>query len=248
MNGSRRLAMFGAILIALSIVSCVPPGAANRRVVVQRDSLTATRDSLRMARDSVAAARTRLLGLDSLASLRRVTPDSFLVAFETTRGRFEMMAYLRWSPVGVDRFYDLVRRGFYDEATVFRVLRGFVAQFGIPADPAVGRPWRTRLIADDPVRESNRRGRVSYASGGPHTRTTQLFINLRDNARLDAPPGYPPIGEVIRGMEVVDSLYGEYGERPSDAQPMIHARGNEFLRAEFPKLDVIRSARVIREW
>jgi peptidyl-prolyl cis-trans isomerase A (cyclophilin A) len=210
----------------------------------------ATHDSLVAVRDSLSAARLRILALDSLVTpLTLTAPDSFLVVFETTRGRFDVMIHSRWAPLGVDRFYDLVRRRFYDDVTVFRIEKGFVAQFGISGDPAVSAAWRFRRIPDDPIYESNIRGRLSYASAGPNTRSTQLFINFKNNPQLDAPTGgYPPIGQVVAGMDVVDSLYAEYGNAPANAQVSIQAEGNAFLRANFPKLDVIRTARIVREW
>lgn len=189
------------------------------------------------------------------AAERPVTgPDSFRVAFETSRGRFDVIAHRAWAPIGVDRFYDLVRRGYYDDARFHRVVRGFVAQFGLAGDPRVTEAWRVRPIPDEPVHQSNRRGRVAFARGGPNTRTTQLFINLRDNARLDTLNrfGFPPIAEVVSGMDVVDSLYAGYGEAmprgQGPPQDSIRVLGNEYLRRAFPRLDFIRTARVTRQW
>jgi peptidyl-prolyl cis-trans isomerase A (cyclophilin A) len=178
------------------------------------------------------------------------TPDSFLVSFETTRGRFDVMAYSRWAPVGTDRFYELVHRHFYDSVIVFRVVKGFVAQFGIHGDPAVSAAWRNRRIADDQVREGNKRGRLSFARGGPGTRTTQLFVNFADNARLGTSGtiGFPAFAEVVKGMDVVDSLYAGYGGTPSGRQDSISRQGNAYLRRAFPKLDMIKTARIIQEW
>jgi peptidyl-prolyl cis-trans isomerase A (cyclophilin A) len=184
----------------------------------------------------------------------RAAPDSFRVAFETSRGRFEAVAHRAWAPIGVDRFYDLVRRRYYDDARFFRVVPGFVAQFGLAGDPRVAEAWRTRPIPDEPVRQSNRRGRISFARGGPNTRTVQLFINLRDNVRLDTLGGFgfPPIAEVVAGMDVVDSLYSGYGDASprgrGPAQDSIRARGTPYLLGAFPRLDFIRRARVVREW
>jgi peptidyl-prolyl cis-trans isomerase A (cyclophilin A) len=244
MSPQRRLGSFVASLAVCILAACAPMNRANVRASAARDTLASTRDSLALARLQIAA-------LDSLVvPLTLSTPDSFLVAFETTRGRFDVMAHSRWAPVGVDRFYDLVHRHFYDDVTIFRVVKGFVAQFGISGNPAVSAAWRRRNIADDRTRESNTRGRVSYASGGPNTRSTQLFINYGDNKRLDstATGGYPPIGEVVAGMDVVDSLFSEYGGAPANAQDSIQRSGNEFLRRAYPRLDVIRTARIISEW
>jgi peptidyl-prolyl cis-trans isomerase A (cyclophilin A) len=183
-----------------------------------------------------------------------VAPDSFHVAFETSRGRFDVVAHRAWSPIGVDRFYDLVRRRYYDDARFFRVVRGFVAQFGLAGDPRVTEAWLARTIPDEPVRQSNRRGRIAYARAGPNTRSVQLYINLRDNPRLDALNGFgfPPIAEVVSGMDVVDSLYAGYGEGSpvgrGPVQDSIRAAGNDYLQRAFPRLDYVRTARVVRAW
>src|SRR5205809_4760189 len=134
-------------------------------------------------------------------------PDSFLVALTTSRGPVSVVVHRSWAPRGADRFYALVHGGFYDGARFFRVVRGFVVQFGLPADPQLGRAWSSQLLPDDPVRHPNRRGTVTFASAGPNTRTTQLFINLADNVRLDG-LGFSPIGQVAEGLGIVESLYG----------------------------------------
>jgi peptidyl-prolyl cis-trans isomerase A (cyclophilin A) len=184
-------------------------------------------------------------------------PDSFVVRFETSRGAFDVMARKAWAPNGVDRLYTLVRDRYYDDARFFRVVKDFVAQFGLAADPARTAAWRIRAIADEPVHHSNSRGTLSYARGGPGTRTTQLYINLKDNARLDTSGsfGFPPIAEVIAGMEVVDSLYSGYGEAAraggrgqGPSQDSINRQGNAYLKRAFPKLDYVKTARVTREW
>lgn len=244
MNPIRRLVAFSCLMGAVATTACAPLNRANARTVAVRDTLAASRDSL-------ARARATLLQRDSVfMPLSFSTPDSFVVAFETTRGRFDVMAHSDWAPAGTDRFYELVHRRFYDSVIVFRVVKGFVAQFGINGNPAVSAAWRPRRLADEPVRQSNTRGRLSYARGGPGTRTTQLFINYGDNARLDTANayGFPPFAEVIEGMEVVDSLYAGYGGAPSQRQGDISREGNAFLLREFPKLDMIRTARIIQEW
>lgn len=172
-------------------------------------------------------------------------PDSFLVALATNRGRLVIAVHRAWAPRGSDRVYELVRARFYDGARFFRVIPGFVAQFGLPGDPRVGRVWSTRTIPDDPVRRPNSRGTVSFASAGPNTRTTQLFVNLADNARLDA-LGFAPIGRVVEGWAIAGALNGKYGEAPS--QDAIRRQGNAYLTRAFPDLDYIQTARVVREW
>lgn len=176
------------------------------------------------------------------------TPDSFLVALLTSRGPIVVIAHRGWAPRGVDRFYSLVRAGFFDDARFFRVVKGFVAQFGLPANPKLGQAWSTQAMPDDSVRHSNRHGAISFASAGPNTRTTQLFVNLADNLRLDTygGVGFPPIGEVVEGLAQIDSLNAEYGEAPS--QDSIRLQGNAYLTRVFPKLDFIKSARISREW
>jgi cyclophilin family peptidyl-prolyl cis-trans isomerase len=176
-------------------------------------------------------------------------PDSFLVAFDSSTGPFEMIIRRAWSPAAADRLYHLVRVGYFDDAPIFRVVKGYVAQFGIPAVSAAYAAWRQMPVVDEPSIASNLRGRVSFARGGPQTRTTQLFINLADNVALDTLmsngiPGYPPIGEIVSGMAAIDSLNGAYGNEPSRRQREIAAGGREWLEANFPGLDWIRSARL----
>jgi peptidyl-prolyl cis-trans isomerase A (cyclophilin A) len=171
-------------------------------------------------------------------------PDSFRVAFETTRGNFVVDVIRAWSPRGVDRFHELVNAGYFTDVAFFRVLPGFVAQFGMHGDPAVNRQWSDRTIADDPVRQSNTRGTLVFATRGPNTRTNQFFVNYSDNARLDG-MGFSPFGRVVEGMSVVDSIYSRYGETPD--QSRIADDGNAYLKREFPRLDYIKSARIIRQ-
>lgn len=196
-------------------------------------------------------------GAHANTDLDVAVPDSFVVRFETSRGPFDVMARKAWAPNGADRFYTLVRDRYYDDARFFRVVKDFVAQFGLAADPRRTAAWRVRAMADEPVRHSNLRGTISYARGGPGTRTTQLYINLKDNARLDTLNGFgfPPVAEVIAGMSVVDSLYSGYGEaaRPGGrgqgpSQDSINRQGNAYLTRGFPRLDYVKSARVTREW
>lgn len=177
-----------------------------------------------------------------------VLPDSFVARLATTKGEVDVMVRRDWSPNGADRFYELVATGYYDGARFFRTIRGFVSQFGLAADTAVTARWRTRSIADDSVTHSNRRGTLVYAAGGPNTRTTQMFVNLRDNPRLDA-MGFSPIGEVIRGLDAIDSLYTGYGDgATAPSQERITREGEPYLAANFPLLDRIQTASVARAW
>ncbi|GJG85702.1 hypothetical protein tb265_08830 [Gemmatimonadetes bacterium T265] len=195
-----------------------------------------------------AAPRNLLLDPDTTLE-RRAAPDTFDVRFSTTRGPFVVRVVRAWAPRGADRLFYLTTNGFYDGTRFFRVLPRFVAQFGAPGDPRVNRVWESRTIADDPVHRANVRGFVSFATAGPNTRTTQLFVNLANNQRLDR-LGFAPLGRVVLGMDNVDSLYAGYGEgAPAGRGPdqdRIAAEGNRYLAAAFPKLDAIDSARVVR--
>lgn len=178
-------------------------------------------------------------------------PDSaetYSIQFETTKGSFTVEVRRELAPAGVDRLHELVVARFFDGVRFFRVIDGFMAQFGIAADPKVGNRWRTARIPDDPVVTSNSRGSITFATAGPGTRTTQLFINYRDNSQLDE-LGFAPLGKVVSGMDVVDQLYAGYGEgAPRGSGPRqdrVHAEGNAYLEREFPKLDYILSARIL---
>ncbi|HEX8210572.1 MAG TPA: peptidylprolyl isomerase [Longimicrobium sp.] len=176
-------------------------------------------------------------------------PEVFRVRFETSRGPFVVEAQRSWSPAGADRFHYLVRNGFYAENRFFRVVNGFMVQFGISGDPAVSAAWSERFIRDEPVLHGNERGTVTFATAGPDARGTQLFINYADNRSLDG-QGFTPIGRVVEGMAVVDSLFAGYGEGPpmgprGPDQRRIVSEGNEYLKREFPRLDYITSARIV---
>jgi len=178
-------------------------------------------------------------------SLKEKAPDVFKVRFETTKGAFLVEVHREWSPNGVDRFYNLVRNGYYDGVKFFRVVPNFVVQFGIHGDPAIAGVWANANIPDDPVRQSNLRGFLTYAkSSAPNSRSTQLFINLKDNSRLDG-QGFAPIGKVVEGMEVVDQLYSGYGEQLTNLQGRIVREGNAFLEKDYPKLDAIRTLTIV---
>jgi peptidyl-prolyl cis-trans isomerase A (cyclophilin A) len=175
-------------------------------------------------------------------------PDSFRARFETTKGPFVIEVTRSWSPRGADRFYNLVTIGYFQDIAFFRVLSGFMAQCGIHGDPAVSARWRSANIQDDPVVESNGRGYVTFATGGPNTRTTQLFINFANNSNLDG-MGFSPFGKVVEGMEVVDKIYSGYGEgaprgRGPD-QGRIQFEGNAYLKEAFPMLDYIQRASIV---
>ncbi|MFO0177673.1 MAG: peptidylprolyl isomerase [Planctomyces sp.] len=169
-------------------------------------------------------------------------PDKFRVKFETSCGDFTVEVQRDWAPLGADRFHELVQAGFYDECRFFRVVPGFVVQWGMNGDPAVYAKWKDREIKDDKVTQSNREGMITFASRGPNTRTCQLFINLADNERLDD-LGFAPFGKVVEGLDVVKKITSEYGQRPQ--QPLIQEEGNTYLKKEFPKMDYIKKATVV---
>ena len=192
-----------------------------------------------------AAAKANLL---SPASLNATAPAEFDAKFTTTKGDFVIHVTRAWAPHGADRFYNLVRAGFFTDVAFFRVLTGFMAQFGISPDPAIARAWMQANIPDDKVTQSNKRGRLTFATAGPGTRTTQLFINYTNNAGLDG-QGFAPLGEVTEGMDVVDKLYADYGEgAPGGRGPeqgRTQSEGKAYLERYFPKLDKILSAKIV---
>jgi peptidyl-prolyl cis-trans isomerase A (cyclophilin A) len=254
MRAIRTLVMGVPIMMTTAWVGCGSEGAAGRaaddgRAADAATEGTETREVAPVGGEMGAASPSPLLDPSS-ATLNEMAPDRFQVRFRTSRGDFVVDVRRQWAPLGADRFYNLVRAGFFDGTRFFRVLEGFVAQFGIHGDPAVSAAWRVAAIADDPATESNTRGRITYATGGPNTRTTQLFINYRDNSSLDS-RGFSPFGDVVEGMEIVDQLYADYGESapggPGPAQGRIQAEGNAYLEAEFPQLDYVLEARIVNE-
>ena len=185
-----------------------------------------------------AAAKARLR---TPARLKETAPATYNARFDTSVGPFVVQVHRDWAPKGADRFYNLVKNGFFDGTRFFRVLPNFMVQFGINGDPSVQRAWRDANITDDPVKQTNNRGYITFATAGPGTRTTQVFINFKNNARLDA-QGFAPFGEVISGMEVVDKINAEYKQMPE--QGRIQTQGNGYLTRAFPRLDYIRKATI----
>lgn len=175
------------------------------------------------------------------ASLTEKSPDTYDVQFTTTKGDFVVRVTRSWAPLGSDRFYNLVRHGYFTGAAFFRVVPGFIIQFGLSADPGVNSAWRSARIKDDPVTQSNKPGYLTFATAGPHTRTTQLFINFGNNAFLDG-QGFAPFGQVTSGMDVVQKLHSGYGEKPD--QGAITTQGKAYLEKNFPNLDTIKSAAI----
>jgi peptidyl-prolyl cis-trans isomerase A (cyclophilin A) len=171
-------------------------------------------------------------------------PAQFKVQFDTSKGPFVVEVHRQWAPHGADRFYELVQSGYYDEARFFRVVPNFVVQWGINKDPKLSQEWRQKPIKDDSVKQSNREGYITYAKGGPNSRTTQLFINLADNSSSLDSTGFAPFGRVTEGMDVVQRLYSGYGQTPQ--QNLIQTQGNAYLESQFPKLDYIKTAKVLQ--
>jgi peptidyl-prolyl cis-trans isomerase A (cyclophilin A) len=175
------------------------------------------------------------------AGLKAIAPALFKVKFTTSHGDFVVEVHRDWAPKGADRFYNLVRNRFYTNAAFFRVVPGGIVQFGMSADPAVSKAWDNAVIRDDPPQQSDKRGTLVFATRGPNTRTTQLFINLRDNTPYD--PDYIPFGMIVEGMDVVDGIYSGYGQMPD--QDKITHEGKAYLDRVFPKLDFIKSATIV---
>jgi peptidyl-prolyl cis-trans isomerase A (cyclophilin A) len=187
--------------------------------------------------------------LGNPAALNEQAPAVYKVNVDTSKGAFVLEMHRDWAPIGADRFYNLVKNGFYNNARFFRVISGFMVQFGINGDPKVSAVWHDANIKDDPVRQTNQRGTISFATAGPNTRTTQVFINFADNRALDR-MGFAPFGKVISGMDVVDALYSGYGEGAPRGngpdQQRVQSQGNAYLTQDFGKLDYIKKATIAK--
>jgi len=224
----HRTACVTVIAAAMALAACHRTGSADPAVT--------------------ATGRRDLLLRPDAAYWNEPSPAEYKVSMETTKGTFVIAVTRALAPRGADRFYRLVRAGYFDDSRFFRVVPGFIAQFGIPGDPAITQVWKDRRMPDDSARASNVRGAIAYAMTGPNTRTTQLFISLVDNSRIDV-QGFAPIGRVVSGMEVVDQLHGGYGETAGGGmragrQERMMNEGNQHLDRDFPKLDRILRARV----
>jgi len=209
---------------------------------------SASTDTTNSASTGTTSQRGVSRSLDQPSSLNLSAPAVYRAKFTTTQGDFVIEVTRSWAPYGADRFYNLVKNGFYDGASFFRVLPGFIVQFGISPDPRLSEVWHSAAIPDDPVAESNLAGTVTFATAGPNTRTTQVFINLRDNKNLDS-QGFAPFGKVVEGMEVLEKLYSGYGEGApmgnGPDQQRLEKEGRAYLTGSFPKLDSIKSAAIM---
>ncbi len=196
-----------------------------------------------------APALAQAPDLSNPAALVEQAPATYKVRFDTSKGPFVIQVHRAWAPHGADRFYNLVKHGFYNNDRFFRVISGFMVQFGINGDPHVSARWRDANIPDDPVKTGNKRGTITFATAGPNTRTTQVFINFADNDGLDG-QGFAPFGQVVSGMNVVDSLNAEYGEGAprgkGPAQDRLQTQGNAYLMRGFPRMDYVKRASIVK--
>jgi len=194
-----------------------------------------------------APASAQPANLGNPSALSEKAPALYKVRFDSSKGAFVIEVHRDWAPNGADRFYNLAKNGFFDDTRFFRVISGFMVQFGINGDPKLSAPWRGATIKDDPVKQSNKRGFITFATSGPDSRTSQVFINFADNSRLDG-QGFSPFGQVTSGMNVVDALFSGYGEgAPSGRGPdqgRIQREGNAYLKKDFPDLDYIKKATI----
>jgi len=182
--------------------------------------------------------------------LKKEAPAVFQARFETTKGTFDIEAHREWSPKAVDRLYQLISTDFYTDIALYRIVPNFVAQFGIHNNNDLNKAWSNYKIIDEPVKKSNAEGAIAFARGGPESRDTQLFINLKNNARLDSlfyndVTGFPVVAQVTSGMDVVKSFYNDYGENPGRKQDSIQKFGNSYLKSNFPRLDYIKKAYIV---
>ncbi len=198
---------------------------------------------------SVASAQAPAAAKPNLknpAAFKEQAPAVYKATFETSAGTFVVEVHRDWAPIGADRFYNLVKSGFFENVRFFRVIPGFMVQFGMHGDPSVHSAWSSARIPDDPVKQSNKRGYITYAKpNAPNSRSSQVFINFADNVGLDA-QGFAPFGQVISGMDVVDKLNASYGSTPGDDQGNIAAGGNAYLEKTYPKLDFIKKATIVK--
>jgi peptidyl-prolyl cis-trans isomerase A (cyclophilin A) len=196
-----------------------------------------------LAATAAIGAQEGKAALKNPASLKEQAPPTYKASFDTSAGKFVITVHRDWAPKGADRFYNLVKNGFFDDTRFFRVVPNFMVQFGINGDPAIQTNWQNASITDDPVKQSNKKGYVTFATRGKDTRTTQIFINFKDNGPLDS-QGFAPFGEVTSGMDVVEKITSQYGEKPN--QGSIQSEGNKYLNAQFPKLDYVKTATIAK--
>jgi peptidyl-prolyl cis-trans isomerase A (cyclophilin A) len=246
MRSSDKPKRIAAVLLAGAVLAILATATAGAQAPAQKSapkSGGAGQGTTTKKAPSTARAYDRALLKPAL--LKDKAPEQYKVKFVTTRGEFTLDVTRAWAPLGADRFYNLVKHHFYDNASLFRVVPNFVAQFGISAYPPVTTAWRGTDIKDDPVTQSNKKGYITFATSGPNTRTTQVFINLQDNARLDK-MGFAPFGVVEDGgMKVVQMFYDQYGDDAGPDQGKIESQGKPYVDKGWPKLDTIKSATLL---
>jgi peptidyl-prolyl cis-trans isomerase A (cyclophilin A) len=227
----KRLSIFLISCVAMSLLSIATAAAAAQTHSTTRAHHPTTGERIDPA-------------LYHPATLRARAPAVYEVTFVTTKGPFVVKVTRAWAPLGADRFYNLVRHRFYNDMAIFRVVPGFVVQFGLGPSGAVNRVWERATVKDDPVKESNTAGTIVFATAGPNTRTTQVFINLADNASSLDSQGFAPFGQVASGMQVIENLYSGYGETTTNDQTNITNGGKAYLERKYPKLDIIKTATI----
>jgi peptidyl-prolyl cis-trans isomerase A (cyclophilin A) len=227
------------LIASASLALAQPPAPAKTAAPPKKAAATP-------AKTGAPAAKTASSGSSRLmnpASLNAKAPEVYRAKFTATKGDFVVEVTRAWAPLGADRFYNLVKNGFYNNAPFFRVVPNFIVQFGLAANPAVSNAWKDANLKDDPVKQGNKKGTITFATAGPGTRTTQVFISLKDNDFLDG-QGFSPFGTVTEGMDIVASLYSGYGENGPD-QGRLTAEGKPYVDKNFPKIDSIRTATII---
>lgn len=248
----RTTRQFLAVLVSIAGLTFVSQAQDQKKDPPKKEPKPATEAPAKPAKEDTAKPATESAAAGDFSDPAKLTekaPDSFKAKFETTKGSFTIQCARSLSPNGVDRFYNLVKSGYFTDVAFFRVIAGFMGQFGIHGDPKVSAKWREANIQDDPVKGSNIRTAICFAkSGAPNSRSTQFFINLVDNANLDS-MGFSPFGKVIEGMDVVDKLNSEYGEGAPQGkgpeQGRVQSEGNTYLKKDFPNLDYIKSAKIV---
>jgi peptidyl-prolyl cis-trans isomerase A (cyclophilin A) len=241
--GRIGVRLFTAAAVVILGMSAAAQAQAPAPVPAQKSGAAGQGTTTKKAPGTTVRSYDRALLNPSL--LKAKAPEQYKVKFSTTRGDFTLAVTRSWAPLGADRFYTLVKHHFYDNASLFRVVPNFVAQFGISAYPAVTAAWNGTEIKDDPVTQSNKKGYITFATSGPNTRTTQVFINLVDNARLDR-SGFAPFGVVEGdGMKVVEMFYDQYGDDAGPDQSKIEKQGKPYVDKGWPKLDTIKSATLL---
>jgi len=239
-----KLKLILTLSLTLSLMACGGKQSAPEKPATEKAEAAKTQPS-----EPAKPADGPHPGLMDPAQAKLTAPPTFKAKFETTKGDFVVEVTRDWAPNGADRFFSLVTIGYYSDIAFFRVIEGFMIQFGIHGDPKMNAIWKEASILDDKVTQSNTPGMLTFATRGPNTRTTQLFINFGQNARLDG-MGFSPFGKVVSGMDVVNSLYSGYGEGAprgrGPAQPRMQGEGNTYLRADFPELDYVKSISIMK--